>query len=56
MTTEQIAARETLIRAALRVLAAERSEPHAHSAAEAEYADDQLTEAARELARVSGAA
>jgi hypothetical protein len=44
-------ARERVIRAVLRVLESEHEErPHAHSAAEAEYAGEQLALAARELA------
>lgn len=45
----RLAGREDVIRAVLSILAAERSEPHAHSDAEAEYADDQLLDAARRL-------
>lgn len=47
--SRRTAAHEAVIRAALRVLSAERADPHAHSAAEAEYADEQLALAAREL-------
>ena len=50
---ELLAARETVIRAVLRVLTAERSEPHADSDAEAEYADEQLALAARDLAEAT---
>lgn len=44
-------ARERLLQAALRVLAAERGYDHADSAAEAEHADDLLAIAARDLTR-----
>lgn len=44
--TEVVGARERLLQAALRYLSAERAEPHAHSDAELEYADDLLVEAA----------
>jgi hypothetical protein len=49
------AARESVLRAALRVLSAEREEPHAHSDAESEYADEHLALAARELVRATDA-
>jgi hypothetical protein len=45
----EIQAREELLRAAVRVLAAERSEPHAHSDDEASYAAELLALAARDL-------
>lgn len=44
-------AQDRVILAVLRVLQAERAGPHADSAADAEYADDQLALAARDLAR-----
>lgn len=47
----EIQAREELLRAALRVLAAERSEPHAHSDDEIAYAEELLALAARDLVR-----
>lgn len=46
---ECLTAREQLLRAAIRVLAAEHAEESAHADAEAEYADEQLTAAARAL-------
>lgn len=45
-------ARQTLIQAALRAVSADYTDPHAHSADEAEYAADQLALAARSLTRV----
>jgi len=47
------AARENVIRAALRALSAERAEPHAHSADEHDYAAGQLDLAARDLANAT---
>jgi hypothetical protein len=50
VTVRAVAARERVIRAVLRVLESEHEErPHAHSAAEAEYAVEQLALAARKL-------
>jgi len=43
-------ARERLLKAALRVLAQEREDPHEYADWHAEYADDQLINAAQELA------
>jgi hypothetical protein len=48
-------ARERVITAALRVLTAERQEPHSSAAAESEYADERLALAARELVRATDA-
>jgi len=47
---------ERILRASLRILSAEHSEPHADSDAEAEYAVGQLALAARELTRATDAA
>lgn len=49
-------AREKVLRAALRVLQAERGEPHAHSDDESWYADEQLALAARDLTEATEAA
>ena len=49
MTTSVTNAREKVLQAALRVLQAERSDPHAHSDDDSWYADEQLALAARDL-------
>ena len=46
-------ARERLLKAALRVLAQERQDPHEYADWDAEYADNQLINAAQELAHAS---
>ena len=48
-----IAARENLIRQVIRLLSGERSEPHAYSAAEVEYAQELVALAARDLAEAT---
>lgn len=47
LTSDQMAAREDLIRSVLRLLSNERSEPHAHLDADQEYTDDLLMDAAK---------
>lgn len=48
-TPDQLAARERLVQAVLRLLAAERAEPHAHFDDDLDYARDELDEAAHQL-------
>lgn len=47
------AARHEMLAAALRVIAGEYTPPHAHSADEAQYADERLALAARDLVRAT---
>jgi hypothetical protein len=51
--SSRTAAVEQVLSAALRVLQSERTPPHAHSGDEAEYAEEQLMLAARELTRAT---
>lgn len=50
-----IQARENVISAVLRILSSERDQEHAHAADEAEYANEQLAIAARELTQATDA-
>lgn len=54
--SEIISAREKLLRAALRLLAAERAEPHASFDAELEYAQDMVADAACDLVEAAASA